>query len=219
MSRISEARTLLREHANLLRTNALLPLVACVLLMGVAGCQKNIRLEVPSGLAADEAQRLVKAVELAAEADRERDPERAAEKYRQAVTTYRELHSAWNNLGVLLMNQEKYLQAAEAFNTAAQLSSSDARPLYNLALLWDRRGYIREARQFYAQAINRDPSFLPALRGGVRADSLLQEGSTETLEWLQRALMQEQDPRWQRWLRLQKARIETLPSVKYQSEL
>lgn len=196
---------------------AIVALACAALLTG--GCQQKVRLGVESGLAADDAKRLAQAVEIAARADRERDPERAADLYRDAVTTYREFPSAWNNLGLVLMKQEKYLQAAEAFSTAAELDVSDPRPVYNLALLWDRRGYVREARDLYAKSITRDDSFLPALRGGIRADSLLNEGSTQTLDWLKRALMLEQEERWQKWMRLQKARIESLPSVRYQSEL
>lgn len=186
--------------------------------LGTLGCQSKPKPLIPAGLAEDDARRLTKAVDLADAAGRERDNERAAELYRQAVTTYRELPAAWNNLGEILMEQEKYLQAAEAFSTAAELSPSDPRPVYNLGLLWDRRGYLREAREQYARAIGRDASFLPALRGAIRADSLLNEGDTQTLEWLKRALLLEEDPKWLKWLRLQKARIESIPAVRYQSE-
>lgn len=201
------------------RTAALAMAMFAAALVSVAGCQRHLRMGVPPGLVAEDTQRLARAVEIAAKADRERDPERASEGYREAVLTYREFPSAWNNLGLVLMKQEKYLQAAEAFSTAAELDTSDPRPVYNLALLWDRRGYVREARDLYAKAIIRDDSFLPALRGGIRADSLLNEGSLQTLTWLKRALMLEEDEKWLKWMRLQKARIESLPSVRYQSEL
>ena len=82
------------------------------------------------------------------------------------------------------------------------------RPLYNLGLVWDGRGYVREARRFYADALNRDGSYLPALRAAIRADSILREGSDQTLEWLEKALMLEQDPKWQQWMKLQRVRIE-----------
>ncbi len=201
------------------RSAALVLALVAAALAPVAGCQKQLRMGVPAGLAADDAKRLAQAVEIAAKADRERDPDRAADGYREAVTTYREFPSAWNNLGLVLMKQEKYLQAAEAFSTSAELDTSDPRPVYNLALLWDRRGYVREARDLYAKSILRDDSFLPALRGGIRADSLLNEGSLQTLDWLKRALMLEEEEKWLKWMRLQKARIESLPAVRYQSEL
>ncbi|MBL8744778.1 MAG: tetratricopeptide repeat protein [Phycisphaerae bacterium] len=178
------------------------------------GCSKKISVGLPPGLAEDEARRLNVARQLASEAQSIKDPSRAAEKYKDAVREYREFPSAWTNLGVLMMNDQQYLQAAEAFNTAAELDATDPRPLYNLGLLYDRRGYLREARSYYEKALDRDDNFLPALRGVIRADSLLSEGSSQTLRWLERALMLEQDRKWQEWMRLQKARIESLPAVR-----
>jgi tetratricopeptide (TPR) repeat protein len=180
----------------------------------VVGCTKKISVGLPPGLAEDEARRVNRARELAADAQSTKDPSKAAEKYKDAVREYREFGPAWTNLGVLMMNDEQYLQAAEAFGTAAELDASDPRPLYNLGLLYDRRGYLREARGYYERALERDDNFLPALRGVIRADALLNEGSVQTLRWLERALMLEQDRKWQEWMRLQKARIESLPSVK-----
>lgn len=183
-------------------------------LSAAAGCSRRVSISLPPGLAEDEARRLTRARELAAEAQNAKDPEQAARKYREAVQEYREFPSAWLNLGVIMMQGDQYLQASEAFSTAAELDASDPRPLYNLGLLYDRRGYLREARGYYERALERDDNFLPALRGAIRADSLLNEGSMQTLKWLERALMLEQDRKWQEWMRLQKARIESLPAIK-----
>lgn len=187
-------------------------------IVSVAGCAKRVSLGLPPALAQDEARRLEAARSLAADAQHAKDPEKAASLYKQAVAQYREFPQAWTNLGVLMMHQDQYLQAAEAFSTAADLDATDPRPLYNLGLLYDRRGYMREARGYYERAIERDENFLPALRGVIRADSLLNEGSMQTLRWIERALMLEQEPKWEEWMRLQKARIESLPSVKVQQQ-
>lgn len=198
-----------------------LTLVAAALILsatGLPGCARRISVGLPPGLAEDEARRASAARRLALEAERADEPADAADTYRRAILQYREYPAAWNNLGVLMMNDERYLEAAEAFSTAADLSPSDPRPLYNLGLLWDRRGYLREARQFYERALDRDANFLPALRGAIRADSLLNEGTLQTLRWLEKALMLEQDAKWREWMRLQRARIESLPSVKVQQQ-
>lgn len=184
----------------------------------LAGCAKRVSLGLPPGLAEDEVRRLESARNLAADAQNSKDPDKAASLYKQAVSEYREFPQAWTNLGVLMMNRDQYLQAAEAFSTAAELDATDPRPLYNLGLLYDRRGYMREARGYYERAIERDENFLPALRGVIRADSLLNEGSMQTLQWIERALMLEQESKWEEWMRLQKARIESLPSVKVQQQ-
>lgn len=187
--------------------------MACV---AAPACSRRITLSLPPGLGEDEARRLTEARRLAADAQHTENADDAADKYRQALRLYREFPQAWCNLGVLMMEQNRYVEASEAFSTAAQIDSDDPRPLYNLGLLYDRRGYLREARGYYEQAIERDPNYLDALRGAIRADSLLNEGSMQTLRWLERALMLEQDRKWLEWMRLQKARIESLPSVKMQ---
>ncbi|MDX2115084.1 MAG: tetratricopeptide repeat protein [Planctomycetota bacterium] len=201
----------LTTHA---RRLARLALLAAAL--ALPACNKTIRMGVPPGVTADEARRLMNAERLSLEASKLETSDRPAaiDKYKQAVLEYREYTQAWNNLGRLLMEEGQYLQAAEAFSTAADLSPEDPRPCYNLGLLYDRRGYLREARDYYERAIDRESNYLPALRGAIRADALLNEGSTQTLDWLARALMLERDARWLEWMRLQKARIENLPTIR-----
>lgn len=173
-----------------------------------ANSSKNITIALPQSIVDYQTVDLVKGYSLAAQAFRTKDPVKAMLKYQQAVSTYRELPAAWNNLGVLLMDENRYIQAQEAFHQASILAPGDPRPLYNLGLLYDRRGYIREARGYYAKALRRNKSYLPSLRAAVRADSILHEGSEETLEWLERALMLEHNDKWRDWMRLQRVRIE-----------
>lgn len=170
----------------------------------------------PPGLIESETRRLVQAQGIAAEAFRTKDQQEAMQKYTEAVRLYRELPVAWNNLGVLLMRQERYVEASSAFSAAATLAPNDPRPVYNRGLLLDKRGYVREARDEYAKALERDDQYLPALRAGVRADARRNQGSMQTLEWVEKALMLEQDPEWTKWLRLQKIRIENIPEIKAQ---
>ncbi len=180
-------------------------------------CKNTVRVGLPPGVVEDEARRMVAAVSMASDAYRTKKPETALDRYRDAVRTYRELPAAWNNMGVLMMDRDEYLQAAEAFSTAAELAPGDPRPHYNLGLLYDRRGYIREARGYYERSLARDSGYLPSLRAAVRADSLLHEGNEQTLEWVQRALFLEKDTEWQEWLKLQRVRMESLPSIKLKS--
>lgn len=165
----------------------------------------------PASVVEEDTRRLVRAQAIAADASKQKNRERAMRMYTEAVSIYRQLPAAWNNLGVLLMEDGQYLQAAEAFASAADLSPSDPRPLYNIGLLWDSRGYLRDARTYYVRSLDRDSSYLPALRGAIRADTLLNEGSDRTLSWLERGLMLETEPEWQKWMRLQKIRIESRP--------
>lgn len=196
-----------------LRRSALFVLPAALALL--ASCESKQRtLSISPGSPAEEARALSKAVELAEEAYKSRKPVEAFEKYRLAVQEYSEFPAAWNNLGVLLMEQENYLSAAEAFATAGDLSPTDPRPIFNLGLCWDKRNYLNDARIYYRRALERDKNYLPALRGTIRADSLLNDQSEETLMLIERALALESDDAWQKWLKLQRIRIENLPGMK-----
>jgi len=178
----------------------------------LSGCggRERVVIGLPPGLGEDENRRLVEALNLASDAYRTEDPERAMRGYQEAVITYGELPAAWNNLGVLLMDEERYAEAAEAFDTAARLRPTDPRPKYNLGLVFDRRGYLEEAKSHYEEALRRDANFLSALRATVRIDARLNQGSRVTLAHIRKALLLEQDPRWVEWLRMQRIRVEKL---------
>lgn len=150
---------------------------------------------------------LAKAREMALRAQRTKNPERAIDLYNQAVRAFPGFSAAWNNLGVLLMSDEQYLEAAEAFRAAADQSPADPRPLYNLAVLWDKQGWPEDALRFYLEALERDPRYQPALRGAIRNETLLGEADEKTLERLRTALLQENNDRWREYLLLQKTRV------------
>lgn len=133
----------------------------------------------------------------------------AIAKYRAALETYREFPAAWNNLGVLLMEEGRYLESAECFMVAADQAPTDPRPTYNLGLTWDRAGYPSDAIEHYQRALRRDSRYLPALRGLIRAERLQGRGDAETLRHLRTALALEQDPRWRDWFELQRLRLES----------
>lgn len=141
-----------------------------------------------------------------AEADGKRD--QAIALYREALKQYREFPAAWNNLGVILMDSERYLEAAECFAVAADLAPRDPRPAYNTGLSWDRAGYLNEAGEHYRESLARDNRYLPALRGAVRAERLQGRASSDTLERIRTALLLEPDEQWRQWLELQRVRVE-----------
>lgn len=178
-------------------------LAAAVALAGASGCKSSRRVDLPPS------QRSVAlAIEKARQAQQSKDPERAAVLYREAVEIYPEFAAAWNNLGNLYMGQQAYLDAAEAFARAAEHAPSDPRPLYNLGLTWDRAGWLPDSLRFYKQALVRDPRYLPALRGAIRAERLLQITEPGTLERLKVALGQETDEKWRTYFTFQRSNVE-----------
>lgn len=135
-------------------------------------------------------------------ADRAGDREGAIEHYRRAIAEYPEFGAAWNNLGVLLMEDDP-LEAVSAFATASELSPRDPRPVYNLGVIWERSGYADEASRHYRRALARDANYLPALRGSIHMDHLRNASDEDTALALRRAMMLETDPRWREYFERQ----------------
>ena len=175
-------------------------LIACTLLAGATlagGCVSSGTSEGGvTEIEINEAQRLVDARRFAAEAQEAEDPDEAIRLYRQAVTTWGDFPAAWNNMGVLLLEQGRYMDAAESFMTANERAGSDPRPFYNLGLTWERTRHLSEAAGYYSEALAIDGRFLPALRGALYAEDRLGITNETTLERLRVALMLEHDPEW-----------------------
>ncbi len=184
--------------------------IACpVALAPLGGCASS---RPAASLQASDPAQVAAAYDLileAQEAERRDKPAEAVSLYREGLSKYREFPAAWNNLGSLLMDQSRYLEAVECFQAAGDLAPKDPRPPYNQGLAWDRAGYLDDALDFYNRAIDRDPQYLPALRGAIRAERLLGRGSQSTLDRLKTALLMEQDAKWREWLNLQRLRLET----------
>ena len=183
-------------------------LVSCA---GFPACKAPIsgsKEPLPASASMPQTERITKAHQEAKKAARASDPEKQEGYYRRAVAYYAEYAPAWNNLGVALMDQQRYLEASEAFQRAADLAPMDPRPLYNHGLLFFRRAYPREALPYFLEALGRDPHYLPALRGAIQSEVRLREYSQATLDRIQSALLLETDPAWQRFFELQRIRLE-----------
>ena len=153
----------------------------------------------------NEGQQIAEARQLALRAQEARDPAKAIDLYTQAVEIYPDLPAAWNNLGVLLLGEGRLMEAADAFGSATERTPNDPRPYFNLALTWDRAGYLEEALDYYIAALALDDRYLPALRGAIKAETRLGQSSPSLVERIQTAIFLEQDPKWREYLELQKS--------------
>ena len=175
-------------------------------------------------LQADEARRLREALALGENGDRAyatgaaftrdgRDEnareqfELAVSYYTQAVSTYDQFFALWNNLGTALMELNRYQQAEEAFIQAAVINPADPRPLYNRGLLYRERGYPADARRYFERALEKDPNYIDALWGTIRADITLREESRQTLDRIRTALFIVTDRQHRVYLELERERI------------
>ena len=189
--------------------------IAPMILIGLAicaalpGCRKYNQ-PIPAPSAAQDAIDRGKAMQLVREAQRLEQREYledAEAKYLEAVRTYRETPTAWNNMGRLLMLRGDNQKAAEAFSIAAEISPRDPVPLYNLGALWDGLNYLEDAGRWYEESLKRDENFQPALRRSILIDQLLNRGNEVTARRIQRALLQETDPWWKERLQRERARL------------
>ena len=134
--------------------------------------------------------------------------EEAIELYRKAIEHDREMAQAWNNIGVLLMQAERYPDAITAFNEAASLSMGDPRPVSNIGQVWLRLGYARDALTNFEDALRREPTDIPSLRGAIRAAHLLDIADERTSDWIKTAIYHETDPDWLEYFTNQRTRVD-----------
>ena len=179
-----------------------------LLLAAIAGCASTPGDPEVETITINEGERIQAARGLARQAGDADDPTDAIRLYRRAVSAWDDFPAAWNNLGVLYLEEARYMDAAEAFRTASELAPTDPRPVYNLGLTWERTRHMREAEQLYRRALERDPRYLPALRGVTHAQERLGQIDDRTLDRLRVALMIERDPKWRHYFELRKLAAE-----------
>ncbi len=190
---------------------------ACPLLIGVAllgagapmpGCKST---STPTEAATQSAERTNEAVRLAEEARRAElagDDARAIELYRQSLRYSDDLFYAWNNLGVLLMKQQNYVDAVSVFKVAAEIKPTDPTPLENIGTAYYNRKWHQKALEYYLLALERDPTYLQALRGAIRAGYSLGLADEASLERVKAAIMRETDPDYRGFFEREQFRIE-----------
>lgn len=194
-----------------LRTGALAlaPLTLGAALAMQVGCASN---RTPDfGLKGEDPAVLAEALRLCGIAERAQDAgrfEKAADFYKQALTLRKDLGGAWNNFGIALQAQKNYLDGAAAFRRAADLLPSDPRPLENLALVYLTLERDEEALRYYTESLERDPNWLPSLRGVASAVKRLRKSDEVIKDQLRRGMMMETDPAWREVMERQRLRVE-----------
>jgi tetratricopeptide (TPR) repeat protein len=179
--------------------------IAAATLLSLGGCRSH---EI---IADDPQSRLLKAHEIAQDAQdlaRKGKASEAIALYTKAAQTSRAYAPAWYNLGVLLMEQDRSMEAAEAFTVAAENDLTDPRPHTALGLLAQKLVHYDEAARYYTQALERSDRYLPALRKSIEVDQLRDKYDDMTLQRVRRALYIETDPAWKDFLMRQKLKAE-----------
>jgi tetratricopeptide (TPR) repeat protein len=162
------------------------------LVSAMGGCGSTRRMAPPP------AQRLSEANELAEKAERaesEGEILRAIELYQESVNTTGTVAN-WNNLGVLLMEQQNFAGAVSAFRRAAELEPTDPRPTTNMGIAFYRAGWAEDALDHFDRALSISPTYVPALRGAAAAGDAVGRATETDLERLKAALLYDADPAW-----------------------
>lgn len=182
--------------------------IAC---LAQAGCNQQPKAaERPGMLSPDD--RMRRAEDLAGQGDTARlagRSEQAISFYRESIEYSADYPDVWNNLGLLLLERNELDKALSAFTMAADLDPTDPRPRTNIGITNMRAGWAEYAISDFRQALEITPSYLPALRGAIRAADLLAKAEYEDLERIRRALLAERDEQWRAYFERQKYVIES----------
>jgi len=193
----------------------------CVLLAAPLGCsttttRSGARDNNGDPVAAYSARRQAQALEFIRKAEaleaQGKDDE-AILAYRQALETKNDMFAAWNNLGHLLMKQDNYADAVSSFQVASRLQPGDPRPEYNIGLAYQRVGWAQDSFLHFELALDRDPVYLPALRGAVRSAEMLGQADQSVLDYIRSAQLRETNEQWKTYFQRQRVRIESQMSL------
>jgi len=135
------------------------------------------------------------------------DPETAREHFRRAVRADGDLGAAWNNLGVLAMEDGDLGVAVRALERARMLLPGDPDPRINLALALYRGGNVSGALESVTNALASAPDHLPALQTAAWI-AVTEDRAPEALtQWLDRIAQHGTTRAWRRWARDERTRV------------
>lgn len=189
---------------------ATLLLISCAALGACSSSGDFVQPQTPRASVSEQIKTAEALAVRAQTAEREGRPDEALSLYQQAVRTYRDFPGVWYNMGLLLLEQGKLMEAREAFRTAGDLEPRDPRPPYAIGVIYEKQGWNQEAQRYYADALSRDANYQEALQRSVYLDMVQNTYTPITLERTRRALFAEQDPKWRDYFERTQLRLDAL---------
>ncbi|MEO1583227.1 MAG: tetratricopeptide repeat protein [Planctomycetota bacterium] len=191
-----------------LRSRPALALTACLTAAATAlvGCSGSGS----SGASPAVGGTVAEARELTARGDRafqEADYEQAESLYRRSLSIMSDQPGALNNLGNVLVAQQRYLDADEVYKLAIEIDSTRPEIFSNRGRLYLQAGYPRDAIRIFDQALDADPRWMPAIRGKAKASHVLGLAENEYLGMLRQAMILESDAAWRAFFDSERARV------------
>ena len=186
-------------------------LLVCLLLVTATGCRSaGPRLSAAELKALMERNRQAQELfqqALAAGAD----PKRQEDLYRQAIGLVHDLGKAHNNLGLLLLDQERYEEAMPELREAVKELPESAEPRFNLGYAYELIGRLPEAEDEYAGAVRLSPQEPDYLESLARVYIKRQASLGRARSLLERALAHEVRPDNVTWIHEQFKALDTGP--------
>jgi tetratricopeptide (TPR) repeat protein len=137
----------------------------------------------------------------------ESDPAAAQSLLREALAADLFHGPAHNNLGVLLLQEDKLYEAAAEFEWARTLMPGHPDPRINLALTLETAGRTDEALAAYRGALEVRPGHIQATQALARLEVTTNNRRPETTHRLRTISLEGDTPDWRRWAQEELSRV------------
>ncbi|HUO09025.1 MAG TPA: tetratricopeptide repeat protein [Phycisphaerae bacterium] len=128
-----------------------------------------------------------------------KDPKAAREWFQKAIAADSYYGPAYNNLGIVLLNEGEYFEAAKAFDQAIRNMPNNPEPRVNLGLVYEDADQLEKARDQYQQALTVAPESIDALQALTRVQVRLDRVDDRTVEAFRQIALRGTDAQWQSW--------------------
>ncbi len=130
-----------------------------------------------------------------------KDPAKAEEILRNALTADLYHGPAHNNLGVLYLRQGKLYEAAAEFEWARRLLPGHPDPRLNLGIALETAGKTGDAMKSYRTALEVYPNHIPTLQAITRLQVRTNDTDAGTRGMLEEIAMRGETEAWRDWAR------------------
>jgi tetratricopeptide (TPR) repeat protein len=127
------------------------------------------------------------------------DPLAARQLFTQATQIDPLYGPAFHNLGITLLRQGAYYQAATAFDTAIRLMPQNPAPRLYLGLVYEEAGQFPTAVDYYQQALELAPDDIETVQALTRTLVRLERVDATALAHLRRIAIQGTSDEWRLW--------------------
>jgi len=181
----------------------------CAVFANTTGCRIFSATDNPTSAVAKLAEEHAKKLREAEEAYRQGTKALARKDLPQAkkhLTRALQLNpyhgAAHNDLGVVHFLEGRLYEAALEFDAAGRQLPERYESFYNLGMVMEEGAQLRKAAEAYENALKRAPEELSVMENLARTYVELGSNQAEAIKLLEGALLREQRPEWQRWVRL-----------------